>query len=99
MISFKLLTEADKAIHSVAFFILKKTNKDFASSVTVEIIDKVSDKLKNLIENLNESVSATKGFLDATTQQNALELVLLPDLIKQHADLAKSPTDTSEKLI
>jgi hypothetical protein len=96
MLSFKLPAKADTAIHSVAFLIQDQADKDFAVLITDKIINRVIDKLNTPVENLNDSVVATKSFLDTTSQQHASELNSLQGSIKQHDKLVKVITNSSE---
>ena len=95
-LSFKLPTEADTAIQLVTFLIWDQANEILP--LLFQIIDKLIDKFKTPIENINESISSTKNFLNTTMQQQASELVSLQELIKQHADLAKFMVNSSEEL-
>ena len=95
-LSFKLPTEADTAIQLVTFLIWDQANEILP--LLFQIIDKLIDKFKTPIENINESISSTKNFLNTTMQQQASELVSLQELIKQHADLAKFMANSSEGL-
>ena len=56
------------------------------------------DKFSELLSRLNNSITATKMFLDAAAQKQALGLLTLQDLVKQQEDLAKSSATSVEKL-
>lgn len=86
------------AIWLFAFLIHEQADKDISSMVPNHIIDKVIDKIKKPVMKLNESITATKSFLNAMTQQQALELVSLQDSIKQHSDIVETLADCSERL-
>jgi hypothetical protein len=96
-LSFKLPAEASTAIRAVALLLRDHADEEFSSTVSDSIIDKVIDKLIEPVDKLNNSVIAAKDFLDATTQKQASELLSLQESIKQHADLVKSFTESSEK--
>ena len=85
------------AIWLFAFLIHEQADKDISSMLPNQIIDKVIDKIKKPVVKLNESITATKSFLNAMTQQQALELVSLQDSIKQHSFIVKTLADSLER--
>ena len=98
MLAFKLLADVCTAIHSVAFLIHAHADKTLFTTVSDLIIDKMIDKFSELLSRLNNSITATKMFLDAAAQKQALGLLTLQDLVKQQEDLAKSSATSVEKL-
>jgi hypothetical protein len=55
------------------------------------------DKIDGPLSKLNNAISATNTFLDATTQKQAAELLSLQESVKQQVELVKTITDASEK--
>ena len=68
-ISFKLPANASTTIHAVAFLLRAHTDENLAATVADHIINKVIDKISNPLAKLNDSIDATKSFLDATLPQ------------------------------
>ena len=97
-ISFKLPPEADTAIRAVAYLIRDQSDEETSITVTEKIIDKIADRLVELIGKLSDSIMVAKNFLDATSQQQASELVSLQESVKLQTDMVKSLTDSSEKI-
>ena len=98
LISFKLPPEADTAIRAVAYLIRDQSDKETSITVTEKIIDKIADRLVEPISKLSDSIEVAKNFLDATSQQQASELVSLQESVKLQTDIAKSLADSSEKI-
>ena len=96
-LSFKLPADASMAIRSVVFLLHARADDSFASSVTDQLIDKVIGKIDSPLDELNNTVNATKNFLDAAAQKQAAKLLSLQDSIKQQSELIKSLADASEK--
>ena len=99
VLSFKLPPEVDTALRSVAYLICDQGEDDFASSVSAELIDKITNKLSDPIDKLTNSISSANTFLLAASQQQATELLSLQESVKQQNDLTKSLAESSEKLI
>jgi ABC-type transporter Mla subunit MlaD len=97
-LSFKLPTEADTAICSIAYLIRDQADEDLSTTVSDKIIGRVIEELKKPVSKLNESITAAKSFLDTTLQQQASELINLHNSVKQHSNLAKTLADSSDKL-
>ena len=97
-IAFKLLQDADMAVRSVAYLIREHAEEVLTSSIVDKVIDKITNRISEPVDKLNNSVTSTKGFLDATSKQRAIELLSLQDSIKQNNDLTKSLSESSEKL-
>jgi hypothetical protein len=95
-LSFKLTAKASTTIRSVAFLLCDLADEMLASTITNAIIDKMIDKLSEPLGALNNSVTAAKGFLDATAQKHTSELLELQNSVQSQADLAKSLTETVE---
>ena len=93
MLSFKLPANASTAICAIAFLLHAHTDENLAATAPDHIINKAIDKISDPLAKLNESVNATKCFLDTTSQKQAAELLLLQDAVKQQAELIKSLTD------
>lgn len=74
---FKLSAEADTAIQAVAYLIWDQSDEETSIIMTNKIINKIANGVINLITKLNNSVAATKSFLDSTSQQQASKLVSL----------------------
>jgi hypothetical protein len=98
-LSFKLPPEADTAIRSAAYIIWDRSDEELADSLSDKLIDKISIKINQPIDKLLDSVSAAKSFLDATSQQQATELISLQESTKQHNDIAKALADQQTNLI
>jgi hypothetical protein len=62
---FKLPTEADSALHSVAFLICNLGDEDLASMISVKLIDKIANSLSELIDKLTDSIAVANNFLHA----------------------------------
>jgi len=90
--------EVDSAIRSVAYLIRDLAEEGLASSVSDKVAEKIVNTLSETINKLSDSVTSAKNFLDATSQQQATELLSLQETSKQHSDLIKSLADSSEKL-
>ena len=58
-------------------------DETLSTTVSDQLINKVINKTNNPIAKSNESISATKGFLDTAMQQQAIELLTLQDSFKQ----------------
>jgi hypothetical protein len=97
-LSFKLPPDADTAIRSVAYVIRDRADEETASSLLEGLIDKIASKINEPTDKLLNSVTSAKNFLDATTQQQATELISLQESVKLNNDLTKSLADSSEKL-
>ena len=97
-LTFKLPPEADTAIRSVAYIIRDRAEEELADSLSVKIIDKIADKVNQPINKLLDSVTSAKNFLDATSQQQATELISLQESTKQHNDIVKVLAETTDKL-
>ena len=97
-LSLKLPPEGETAIRSVAFLIHEQAEEDFTTLISDKLIDRLSNKLSQPIDKLSDSVTSAKNFLDATSQQQANELLTLQNTFKQYSDLSKSFVDSSEKL-
>ena len=97
-LSFKLPPEADAVIRSVAYVIRDRAEEELVGSLSEELIDKITDKINNPIDKLLDSITSAKNFLDATSQQQANELISLQESVKQQIDVAKTLAETSEKL-
>ena len=89
---FKLPADASTAIRAVAFLLCDHTDETLTATITDHVIDKVIDKISDPLVKLNDSIDATKSFLDAASQKQADELLLLEDAVKQQA--IKSLTET-----
>jgi hypothetical protein len=98
VLSFKLPPEADMAIRSVAYVVRDRAEEEFAGSLSEKLIDKFADKINTPIDKLLNSITSAKNFLDATSQQQANELISLQESVKQQNDVAKSLAETLEKL-
>ena len=59
------------SILSVAFLLCVHADDVNSTTVTNLITDKVIDKIKESINKLNDAVTSTKEFLDATAQKQA----------------------------
>ena len=55
------------------------------------------DKIDGPISKLNDAVTATNTFLDATTQKQAAELLSLQESVKQQSELVKLIADVTDK--
>ena len=64
-------------IHSVAFLIRAHADKTLSTTVSDLVIDKMIDKFSEPLARLNNSITATKMFLDAATQKQASGLPML----------------------
>jgi hypothetical protein len=95
---FKLLAEADMAIHSVSYLIREQSEDKIASQLSDKLLDRFANSLSTPISKLVDSVSTTKSFLDTTLQKQAAELLSLQESVKQQIDSAKSITESSDKL-
>ena len=98
LLSFKLPPEADTAIRVVDYLIWDQSDKETSITVTDKINDKIADRLIELMSKLSDSIVVTKNFLDATSQQQAFELVSLQESVKLQTDIVKSLADSSEKI-
>ena len=98
-LAFKLPTNACAAIHSVAFLLRAHADETLSTTVSDLIIDKMIDKFSEPLSRLNNSITATKMFLDAAAQKQASGLLSLQDSVKQQETLAKSLADSADKLI
>jgi hypothetical protein len=76
-LTFKLLTEANSALHSVAFLIHDLGNEDLTSIISVKLINKITNSLSKPIDKLTDSIAVTNNFLHATLQQQASDLLSL----------------------
>jgi hypothetical protein len=74
-LAFKLLAEADMAIHSVAYLVCEQAEEELTSQLSDKLIDKITDNLSGPIAKLADIVASTKRFLDATLQKQAAELL------------------------
>ena len=97
-LSFKLPPDADTAIRSVAYIVRDRAEEETASSLSEGLINKIANRINEPIDKLLNSVTSAKKFLDATSQQQATELISLQESVKQHNDLTKSIAESSEKL-
>jgi hypothetical protein len=97
-LSFKLPSEADAAIRSAAYIIRDRAEDELADVLSEKLIDKFTDKINQPIDKLLDSVTAAKSFLDATSQQQASELISLQESAKQHNDIVKALAETTDKL-
>ena len=86
-LAFKLPADACTAVCSVAFLLRAHTDETISTTVSDLIIDKMIDKFSEPLARLNNSITATKMFLDAAAQKQVLGLLNLQDLIKQHKTL------------
>ena len=96
-LSFKLPPDASTAIRSVAFLLRAHADQSFSSTVVDLLIDKVIDKIDGPLSKLNDTISATNNFLDATSQKQAAELLSLQESVKQQGELVKLIADVSKK--
>ena len=79
-------------------YILWGLSDDNISNPSMDkVVDHLVDKLTDPIDNLNTAISSAKNFWEATTQQQASELISLQESLKQQADLDKSFNETVEK--
>jgi hypothetical protein len=60
-------------------------------------VDQVATKLDDTIISLNLTISSAKNFLEATTQQQASNLVSIKETLVQQDGLVKSLTEVVEK--
>ena len=97
-LTFKLLADASVAIRAVAFMLRAQSDDCTAVKVSDHVIDKMIDNISDPLAKINDALDATKGFLDATTQKQASELLALEDAVKQQTVLIKSLTDTSDNI-
>ena len=97
-LAFKLPADACTAIRSVAFLLRAHADKTLSTTVSDLIIDKMIDKFSELLSRLNNSITATKMFLDAAAQKQAMGLLSLQESVKQQEGLAKSLATSAEKL-
>jgi hypothetical protein len=97
-LAFKLPPEADTAIRSVAYIVRDRAEEELAGSLSEKLIDKITDRISTPIDKLLESITTAKSFFDATSQQQATELISLQESAKQNYEVAKSLAETSEKL-
>ena len=95
---FKLPPEADTAIRAVAYLIWDQSDEETSITVTNKIINKIANRLVEPISKLSDSIVVTKSFLDATSQQQASELVLLQESVKLQTNIIKSLTDSLEEI-
>ena len=98
VLSFNLPSEADTAIHSVAYVIRDRAKEEVMDSLSGKLISKITDKIDEPIDKLLDSVTTVKNFLNATSQQQATELISLQESVKQYSGVAKSLAETSDKL-
>ena len=98
VLSFKLPPEADMAICLVAYIIWDQAKDELTGSLSDKLIDKITDMINEPIRKLLDSITTAKSFLDATSQQQATKPIPPQEPIKQHDNIAKSLTETSEKL-
>ena len=98
-LAFKLPTDACAAIRSVAFLLRAHADETLSTTVSDLIIDKMINKFSEPLSRLNNSITATKMFLDAAAQKQASGLLSLQDSVKQQETLAKSLADSADKLI
>ena len=76
-LSFKLPSDASTAIWAVAFLLCAHADESITVNVADHIIDKMIDKMNDPLVKLDDSIDATKSFLDATTQKQPSELLTL----------------------
>ena len=57
------------------------------------------NKIDGPISKLNDAVTATNTFLDATTQKQAAELLSLQESVKQQIELVKTITDAADRAV
>src|SRR6202040_2593913 len=75
VLSFNLPSEADAAIHLAAYVIRDRAEEEVTDSLSGKLISKINDKINEPIDKLLDSVTTVKNFLDATSQQQATELI------------------------
>ena len=97
-LAFKLPADACTAVRSVAFLLRTHADETLSTTVSDLIIDKMINKFSEPLARLNNSITATKMFLDAAAQKQASGLLNLQDLINQHEATAKSLADSADKL-
>jgi hypothetical protein len=97
-LSFKIPPEANTAIRSVAYLIRDLADEEHAASLTDKIIDQLTNKLIKPISSLDSAVTSAKNFLDATSQQQASDLLNLQESISKQSEFVKSLANSSEKV-
>ena len=97
-LTFKLPADASAAIRAVAFMLHAHSDDCTAVKVSDHVIDKMINKISNPLAKFNDALDATKGFLDATTQKQASELLALQDAVKQQTVSTKLLMDASDNI-
>ena len=97
-LAFKLPADACMAVRSVAFLLRAHADETLSTTVSDLIIDKMINKFSEPLARLNNSITATKMFLDAAAQKQALGLLNLQESINQHDSIAKSLADSADKI-
>jgi len=97
-LSFKIPPEANTAIRAVAYLIRDLADEEHAASLMDKIIDQLTNRLIKPISSLDSAVSSAKNFLDATSQQQASDLLNLQESISKQSDFVKSLANSSEKV-
>ena len=98
LLAFKLPADACVPIRPLAFLLCAHADETLSTTVSNLIINKMIDKFSEPLSRLNNSITATKMFLDAAAQKQASGLISLQDSVKQQEILAKSLVDSIDKL-
>ena len=97
-LAFKLPNEADTAIRSVAYILRNLSDINASDTLANNIVDQVAAKLNDTITSLNLAVTSAKNFLEATTQQQASDLISIKETLVQQDGLVKSLAEVVEKI-
>ena len=97
-LSFKLPPAANVAIRSVAHILRELSDDVISSLITDKLSDCLSSRIGEHIDTLKAAIMSAKNFLEATTQQQAEDLIGIQETLKKQEGLVKALTDVVDKL-